>query len=49
MTVKTPVGETESADTGSVVGQATVDGRIISSTNLDGGIAEEFSNVTLPQ
>ena len=47
VTVKTPVGETESADTGSGVGQGTVDGGIISSASLDGGVTEEFTDVTL--
>ena len=44
ITVKTPVGETESADTESGVGQGTSEGAIISSCSVDGGVKEFFSD-----
>ena len=40
--VKTPVGESDSVDTGPGVGQGTVDGATLSSVNLDNGVKEEF-------
>ena len=38
------LGITESADTGPGVSQGSVDAGIISSANIAGGIADEFSN-----
>ena len=42
ISVKTPVGETEKHETEDNVGQGTVEGAIISSANLDGGVTEFF-------
>ena len=44
--VKTPVGETESRDTESGVGQGTSEGAIISSASVDGGVKEFFSDTS---
>ena len=43
ISVKTAVGETEEKDTGNGVGQGTVEGAVISSSSIDGGVTEEFS------
>ena len=40
--VKTPVGETQSAETGPIVTQGSVDGAVISAVNLDNGVKEYF-------
>ena len=40
--VRTPVGLTESRETGPKIGQGTVSGSIISSVGLDRGVAEVF-------
>ena len=42
--VKTPVGETESLDTDSRVGQGAAEGAIIGSASIDGGVDEFFSD-----
>ena len=47
ITVKTPVGDSDSEDTGMNVGQGTADGATISSVNLDNGVKEAFDDVTL--
>ena len=40
--VRTPVGVTDSADTGPGQGQGTISAAIISSVNLDSGVKETF-------
>ena len=47
ITVKTPVGDSDSEDTGKNVGQGTSDGAIISAVNLDNGVKDAFDDVTL--
>ena len=42
--VNTPLGETEEYNTGSGLGQGTVEGAILSSNNLDKGVEENFSD-----
>ena len=44
--VKTPVGVTDSADTGSGVGQGGVDAAVISSASIDGGVSKTFANAS---
>ena len=43
ISIKTAVGETEEKDTGNGVGQGTVEGAGVSSSSIDGGVTEEFS------
>ena len=47
VSVSTPVGMSEHQSTGSGVGQGTADGAVVSSVNLDGGVKEKFTDVTL--
>ena len=47
ISVLTPVGQSEHQHTGSGVGQGTADGAVVSSVNLDGGVREKFTDVTL--
>ena len=44
VSVKTPVGITESAAVGEGLGQGTNEGAIVSSINLDGGVKESFED-----
>ena len=44
--VKTPVGVTDPKDTGTAVGQGTVDGAVLSSNNSDKGLEEAFNDPT---
>ena len=43
ISIKTPLGKTESKETDSGLGQGTVEGAIVSSVSLDNGVTEEFS------
>ena len=45
--VQTPVGLTESVNTGEGVGQGTLEGAIISAVNLDNGVREYFRDSDL--
>ena len=50
ISVKTPVGMTQSEDTHMGVGQGTSDGAIISANSLDSGVSEYFdADVTLDE
>ena len=40
--VNTPLGDTEERSTGPGLGQGTVEGAVLSSNNLDGGVQEKF-------
>ena len=42
VTVKTPVGDSESKDAGMLVGQGTIEGAFISSVSIDRGVGEQF-------
>ena len=42
--VKTPVGYTEERSTGEGIGQGTLEGAVLSSVNLDGGVRDYFKD-----